>query len=180
MLSYLLILETEEEKKTFQEIYEKNYLKMYHVAFKMLGQQADAENAVHEAFLSLAEKYQKYSALSCSEMSGLCVTIVKHKSIDYIRRQKHLSDEEVENLVLYNENEEYNPEEKTMHEIESEELHKVMMQLPETMKIVLDLKFYYEYSNSEIAQILGTTTKNVEMRLYRAKQKMKELLEHGI
>ena len=71
----LSAIPTEEDRNKFREIYEENYLKMYHVALGMIKNQADAENAVQEAFLSLAEKFEKYLHLSGSEMTGLCVPI---------------------------------------------------------------------------------------------------------
>ncbi|MCM1256741.1 MAG: hypothetical protein NC307_02690 [Roseburia sp.] len=73
---------TEKDRDEFRKIYEENYLKMYHVAFGMIKNQADAENVVQEAFLSLAENFEKYLHLSGSEMTGLCVSIVKNKIID--------------------------------------------------------------------------------------------------
>lgn len=178
MLIYLTILESDEEKKSFEQTYKDNYLYMYHVAFKILKHQMDAENAVHEAFLSIAENYKKYSKLSCREMTGLCVTIVKHKSIDILRKAKHLSDEEVENLVLYNEINEYEPEAAVVQKEQKDKIVWMMRQLPETLRIVLDLKYFYNYSNREIAKMLKISNKTVEMRLYRAKIKMRELLEH--
>ncbi len=51
----LSAIPTEEDRNKFREIYEENYLKMYHVALGMIKNQADAENVVQEAFLSLAE-----------------------------------------------------------------------------------------------------------------------------
>lgn len=84
MLIFLSMLETEEAKCSFEKIYRENYLTMYHIALGMLKSQADAENAVHEAFLKLAERFEKYMQIGCSEMTGLCVTIVKNKAIDAI------------------------------------------------------------------------------------------------
>lgn len=176
MIFYLSLLETEEDKKSFEKIYEENYLTMYHIALGILKNQADAENAVHEAFLKLAEKFEKYSVLGCSEMTGLCVTIVKNKAIDIIRKANHLSEDEVENIVLYDENVEKSPEKM----LERGELEKSVQQLleylPEILKQTLVLKYYYEYSNREIAKIMGVSTKTVEMRLYRSKQKLKEII----
>ena len=86
------ILETEEDREKFRKIYEENYLKMYHVGLAMIKNQTDAENAVQEAFLSLAEKFEKYSHLSSSKMTGLCVTIMKNKIIDMIRKANHYSE----------------------------------------------------------------------------------------
>ncbi|MCI8489153.1 MAG: hypothetical protein HFJ04_02695 [Lachnospiraceae bacterium] len=50
---------------------------MYHIALGITKNQSDAENAVQEAFLALAEKFEKYSHLNGREMSGLCVSIMK-------------------------------------------------------------------------------------------------------
>ena len=81
---YLLLLETDEDRKVFFEIYNRNYHKMYYVALKMLQDEAGAEDAAHAAFLSLAEKFEKYSHISGSEMDNFCVSIVKNKAIDSI------------------------------------------------------------------------------------------------
>ena len=64
MLIYLNMIQGEERKASFEKIYEENYLRMYHIAFSILKQQADAEDAVHEAFLSIAKNFRKYSKLS--------------------------------------------------------------------------------------------------------------------
>ena len=46
MLFYLSLLETEEQKKNFIEIYRRNRGGMYRVAYGILGQKEEAENAV--------------------------------------------------------------------------------------------------------------------------------------
>lgn len=69
-----------------------------------------AENAVHEAFLSLAENFQKYSYISGRQMDNFCVSIVKNKSIDSIRKRNHYSEDELETLDLRQNNETANPE----------------------------------------------------------------------
>lgn len=178
MLIYLNMIQGEERKASFEKIYEENYLRMYHIAFSILKQQADAEDAVHEAFLSIAKNFRKYSKLSCREMQGLCVTIVKNKTIDQLRYQKRFSDEELENLVLYNEYAEFDPEKNLHQKEESAKIRRIMEQLPEVLRMTVDLKYFYDYSNQEIAKILNVSVKTVEMRLYRAKMKMRELLKH--
>ena len=53
-----------------------------------------------------------------------------------------------------------------------------MLKLPELQKEILELKYYHELTNKEISKILGISPKNVEVRLYRARNKMKELIEN--
>lgn len=178
MLIYLSALETERDRCYFQKIYEENYRKMFYVAMRMLKEQTEAENAVHDAFLSLAEHFERYGRLSCRELGGLCVTITKHKAIDILRKKQHISEKELETLMIGRIDPDHDPQEQLVRDEQTKLVHRVLEQLPEVFKIALDLKYYYQYSNSEIADVLGVSLKTVEMRLYRAKIKMKELIEH--
>ncbi len=163
----------------FENIYEDNYLKMYHIAIGILKHQMDAENAVHEAFLSIAENLDRYCGLSENQMTGLCITAVKNKCIDILRRQKRFGEEELEQLVLYQTDENLDPEGHMQKKEGAEQIQRVLEQLPEVLKTVLYLKYYYEYDNHEIARQLGISVKTTEMRLYRARKKMRELLDHA-
>ncbi len=109
-LLYLSMLETEQDRDRFQKIYEENHLKMYHVVIGILKQQANGENAVHEAFLALAEGFERYAHLKDSEMTGLCITIAKNKAIDILRVKNRYSETDLENLILYDSRKEANPE----------------------------------------------------------------------
>ncbi len=170
-------LETERDRESFQKIYEKNYLKMYHVVNTMLGQQADAENAVHEAFLSLAENFGKYARLTGSKMTGLCVSIAKNKAIDILRARNRYSEAQLEELVLYDKREEVNPEDAQEADEDSRMIRRALRELPDVFREVLVLKYFYGLKNKEIAKIQGVSGKVVEMRLYRGKQKLRVILD---
>ena len=73
----------------FQQIYEENYMQMYHVAFGILKSSTEAENAVQEAFFSIARNYRNYSGIRGRKLTALCITIVRNKCLDEIRRQEH-------------------------------------------------------------------------------------------
>lgn len=176
MLIYLSVLQDNEEKQSFRMMYEKNYLLMYRVALRILMRQMDAENAVHEAFLSIAERFEKYKFLTEKEMTGLCIAIAKNKAIDILREEKHWSEEAIEEYVVPTSDTDKNPEIFTERKEEQKRIRKMIESLPEVLKMTIDLKYYYEYSNKEIANIMGIPRKTVEMRLYRAKIKLKEMI----
>lgn len=176
---YLLLLETERDREQFQAVYEENYLKMYHIVLGILKQKADAENAVHEAFLTLAENFGKYSHLTGSKMTVFCITIAKNKAIDILRKQKHYSAAELEDLILYDERAEANPENAQAASEESDRIRKALKNISHVLQEALVLKYYYGMSNREIAKMQGVSKKAVEMRLYRGKQKLKGILDEG-
>ena len=70
------------------------------------------------------------------------------------------------------------PLENVIQEEGEKELLEAMKILPEKLRLVLELRYFHEYSNGEIAKILDISKKNVEIRLYRAKKKMKEVLQY--
>lgn len=49
--------------------------------------------------------------------------------------------------------------------------------LTETSRNVLELKYYNGLDNSEISKILGITKKHVEVRLNRAREALKKVME---
>lgn len=151
-------------------------MKMYHIALSFLKQPTEAENAVHEAFLSLAENFQKYFQKCGREMTGLCVSIVKNKAIDSIRRAKHYSEADLNEIVLYEEEAE-NLEEAMEKSEESDRILNALRKVPEVYREALVLKYYYEFDNKEIAKIQGVSKKTVEMRLYRGKIKLREFMD---
>lgn len=173
---YFALLATEEDRESFRQIYEENYLKMYHVALGMLGQPSEAENAVHEAFLALAERFEKYSHLSGREMTGFCVSIVKNKAIDMIRKAGHYSEAQLDDLILTDETVFANPEDAFAGGEQAGIVQRALRQISEVYRETLILKYYYGLDNKEIAKIQNVSKKTVEMRLYRGKQKLKEIL----
>ena len=88
MLYGLSLLETEEQKDRFVEIYNRNRNRMYHIAFRFLGQKEETENAVHDAFMKLADHFGRYERLSEREMDALCITIVKNTAADLLEKRK--------------------------------------------------------------------------------------------
>ena len=56
MLVFLQIIDNPEEQSRFEKLYWTYRGLMFHVAKKILGNDQDAEDAVQDAFLSIAKK----------------------------------------------------------------------------------------------------------------------------
>lgn len=77
ILIYLEILETPEEKLKFEQLYFLYRDKMYAVAFKILHNENDAEDIVHESFKAIIENFEKINDISCHKTWNYIVTIVR-------------------------------------------------------------------------------------------------------
>lgn len=180
MLMLLAAIDTVEEKFTFLQAYRRNYKKMYYVAYRMLGSREEAEDAVQDAFVKLAERFSRYSCLSEERMYALCITIVRNQAIDRIRRNRHLADTDVEDLMLCWADERPGAQQMVEQGELASCVQKALAQLPEVIKLTLELKYYQEYSNQEIARILNVPVKTVEMRIYRGKKRLEVLLHEEV
>ena len=76
MLLYLQMLETPEEKSLFEQIYLEYRGLMYHVAYEILHNDQDAEDAVHQAFVKIVENIKKIDDPVCPKTHGYVVTII--------------------------------------------------------------------------------------------------------
>ena len=101
MLLLISGLGDENTKLEFGQIYEKNYRTMYYVALKILKNKEEAEDAVHGAFVKLAEKYDTYRHLTSQEMTSLCVIIVKNKCLDMLRVSKSGLQSDLEKWIMH-------------------------------------------------------------------------------
>ncbi len=153
---------------------------MFHVAYSILNNEADAEDAVHTSFMRLAENFENYNQKSVDELCSLCITIVKHISIDIYRKRRKISDFEVENLVLFNDDDiNFLPEGYIEKEMQHIYIAELIQKLPENSRIILELKYYQELDNKEISRLLNLKPKTVELRLYRAKEKLQQLIQES-
>ena len=88
MLLYLSVLDTQEEKDKFTEIYERYQHFCWYVANQQLGDAHLAEDAVQEAFLALTRHLDKVEDADSPRTKKSLMTIVKSKAIDILRKRK--------------------------------------------------------------------------------------------
>ena len=92
MIVYLSVLDSQEKKSKFEQIYLTYRKQMYYAAFQILQHDEDSEDAVHHAFIKIAENIDKISEVECPKTRSLCVTIVENKAIDiYRKRQRSIN-----------------------------------------------------------------------------------------
>lgn len=94
MLPYLQTTENEEDRRKFAELYESYRELMFGVALRILRSEADAEDAVQQAFLSIFENFKKISRVHCPKTRAYVVIITEHKALDLLRGKKHIAAEE--------------------------------------------------------------------------------------
>ena len=93
---YLQMLPSPSEKDKFEQIYTLYRGLMFYIAQRILPGEADAEDAVHQAFVSIIENLKKISEVRCPKTRSYVVIITERKAIDILRSRSRLSPEAFE------------------------------------------------------------------------------------
>lgn len=167
MLIYLQMIESPEERSKFVMIYEEYREYMYRVAFAILHNQEDAEDAVHYAFVKIAENIKNVDEPVCLKTRGYVVTIVRNRAIDVYRKKQAHPHAEYRD-ALRGVQVEYDGDNRVAA---------CIMKLSERQRNILILKYHYGYELKEIAKMLGVTYRNALQIEQRAKNKLRALCE---
>ena len=167
MLIYLQMIETPEDKSKFEIIYTEYKDYMYRVAFAILNNPQDAEDAVHYAFVKIAENIKNVGEPVCLKTKGYVVTIVRNRAIDVYRQKQAHPHAEYKDAI------------KGM-QVEYDGENRVtacIMKLSERQRNVIILKHYHGYDLKEIAKMLDISYRNALQIEQRAKAKLRALCE---
>lgn len=91
MLAFYLTLlapDDQEKRQDFETFYRKYRDVMYQAAFQVLNDRVTAEDAVHDAFLSILDHIHKIDLFGQGRSYGLAVVLARNKAVDIIRRSK--------------------------------------------------------------------------------------------
>ena len=169
------MIDSEEDKNKFEILYFKYRQLMFRVANDILKDEYLAEDAVHFAFEKIMKNLDKIEAIECPKTKGFVVIVVKRVAIDFYRKRKK------EYVVALNQDEEIGAgttyvEQSVIDKIEHP-LIKGILLLPHHYSEIILLKYSHNYTEKQIAKLLGLSEENVKKRLQRAKKKLKEKME---
>ena len=169
MMWYLLsVLEDERERQKFVRIYEEYHQRMEKTAIRILLNQADAEDAVQNAFMRVIEHFQRALEIPCEELAFWLISIVKNEAL-MIRRK---------NQKIVPLKEDWDAFAESAEETQSySDLVALFARLPESYRSVLEMKMLIGYTDREIAERLGISETAVSTRASRGRALLRKLVE---
>jgi RNA polymerase sigma-70 factor (ECF subfamily) len=152
------------DKACFTDAVERYQDMVYRVAFHVLANSYDADDAVQEVFLKLYTHQKPMDGEEHLRRWLLRVTVNHCRDVlrsPWRKRRAPMEDIPEPSVPLQ-------PEQKLLYE--------TVMALPERYRVVLVLFYYEELSVREIGELLGLNPSAVTTRLSRARAKLKEQL----
>lgn len=175
MIIFSAIIEDPEEESKLLLLYSTYKSSMYYVAFNILKNEHDAEDAVQLSLLKLIPILSEINknSIDSSSTKNLLITITKHTAIDLYRKNIKLA-------VPYEFAEENgsvsSAEELYLEADDYKTLLMIIDELDDKYREVLRLRYLYQLTDRQIADLLNISYGNVRIRLERARKLLAERL----
>jgi len=160
----------------FSYIVDRHKDKAFNLAFRICGSREEAEEITQDSFL------KAYRSLNGFKMKSSFATwlyrIVYNTSISYVRARKKgvlsLEDFPADVIDFLTDN---SSEEGAEREYRNALIGFALQKINEEERGLITLFYYEEMSTDEISDVIGISKSNIKVRLYRARQKMIEIIE---
>jgi RNA polymerase sigma factor (sigma-70 family) len=144
----------------------------YGLAYRILRDQALAEDAVQEAFLAVWRSADTYRRERAKPATWI-LTLVHRRAVDLVRREHRRRGEPFEEM----------PEavgDAVAEEVDIRErratVQAALAQLPEDQRQALELAYYGGYTQSELAERLGVPLGTIKSRMFAGLARLRELV----
>jgi len=166
------------DTEAFNTLAERHQERIYRLAFRLLGNRDDAQDAVQEVLLRLLKSLPRYRAVA--KFSTWLYRLAANTCIDLHRRRS--GGAVLEPLDEDRPAPEAAADPETQCEAGFRELvlNLALQALPEPQRLVLVLRDREELSNPEAADILGIDVGTLKSRLHRARGALRRVLQSGV
>lgn len=160
------------DSKAHQELYDLYAKAMFNICCRMMGDQAEAEDMLQEAFIEAftnldSFRYQStFGAWLKRIVVNRCINQIKKRKIDMVFSDQVVDYEHEEERIINDDQIEY----------DVKRVYSAIEKLPEGYRVIFNLYMLEGYDHVEIAEIMGISESTSKSQYMRAKRKIKELL----
>jgi len=157
------------DQSAFSSLVETYQTPVYNLAYRLLGNRLEAEDAAQEAFIRAYTRLHTYDP--SRKFSSWLLAITSHYCIDVLRKRRiqSLPLDELPPLVDLAMPQATQPEQVVVRQQTATAVQKLLNLLPRAYRTPVILRYWYDMSYREIAETMGLNEGTVKTRLYRAR-----------
>jgi RNA polymerase sigma-70 factor (ECF subfamily) len=168
--SFLVIRIAAGDEKAFKQLYDRYFKDIYRFIYFKVGAVESAEDTASDTFFKVWHYIKQGKRIR--NVRALLYQTARNKIIDYYRKKQDEQLEEVERIPFIG----VNLEEQTDRTVALEKVYAQLRELKEEYREVVELRYVYELSHSEIGSIIGKKSGAVRVLLHRALSELKKNL----
>jgi len=157
---------------TFDELFTEHHEKVLLAAYRVTGNMQDAEDVLQSVFLRLLN-HRDQAVSADSPAAYLCKTAI-NASIDLLRSKKRT---QTDSLIDKIHPSDQGAADSEAHQVElRRHLREALLSLEHHAAQIFALRFFEDFSNAEIAELLDTSPNSIAVTLHRARTRLQEIL----
>lgn len=166
------------DKAAFGKLIEAYQSPVYNLAYRMLGNSGEAEEAAQEAFIRAYTRLDSYDP--AHKFSTWLLSITSNFCIDQIRKRRAVLlsiDEPLPPHPALHSDHNLGPEAQYLAQEREQMVKRMLSGLAPEYREAVVLRYWYDMSYEEIAVVQDTTVSAVKSRLFRARRQLVEATE---
>lgn len=164
------------DKFAFGRLIEAYQGPVYNLAYRMLGNRGEAEEAAQEAFIRAYTRLDTYDP--SRKFSTWMLSITSNYCVDLLRKRRALLlslDQPLPPHPALMSDRGENPEAQTAASEREGMVQALLEHLPEDYRQAVVLRYWYDLSYEEIADVMETTVSAIKSRLFRARRQLADV-----
>ena len=162
---------------SIEDIYKYHMKDLYNYLLQLSRHPQTAEDLVQDTFIKAYDHLESYQG---ERVRPWLFRVAYNTYIDHYRREKRQIQADPQLMDAINTNIVAGPEEEILFQERLGLWFKAVNTLPEKNRQIILLRDYYDFSYQEVADILNLSLTNVKVTLFRARQKIKEVMDNEL
>ncbi|HPY44205.1 MAG TPA: RNA polymerase sigma factor [Candidatus Syntrophosphaera sp.] len=178
MLSIFATILDDNQRSFMEALYYDYRSIMYGAAFQVVQHHQDTEDIIHDTLIKLIEKTPLLMTFDCFTLRSYIVISVRRTAIDLLRkrgRKNELLFEEDSFLDTLASNN-TSVDDELIREAEADQLHKALDLLKEKQRDLLNMRYFLNLNDEEIAEIYGLKSGSIRSLLSRARKELADII----
>lgn len=162
--------------RQFQHVYDEVFPIIVRIVYRITGDLDSAEEVCQDAFIRF---YERMDTIPDSEQARYwLIRVAKNLALN-LQKRRGRERRAYERVFHEPAPREVSGETEVLKAESSKVVQHALDRLPEGLRTVLVMKEYGDLNYKEIATILGITEGNVKVRVFRARERLAEVLKEG-
>jgi RNA polymerase sigma-70 factor (ECF subfamily) len=170
------------DKAAFGRLIEAYQGPVYNLAYRMLNNSGEAEEAAQEAFIRAYTRLDSYNP--AHKFSTWLLSITSNYCIDQLRKRRAVFlsiDEPLPPHPALSADQDKRPESQLLMNEQQAMVQSLLEELAPDYRQTVVLRYWHDLSYEEIAEMMDTTVSAIKSRLFRARKQLADLaLENGL
>lgn len=164
------------DRDAFNELVRSTYRDIYSLAYRLTGNPDDASDVVQDAYVRAYRAIRRFRG--DSSFSTWMYRITSNCASTHLsRRSRQRTEELSDDVPIVDLRPEQDPSLRAEAAILRHHIDRAIRALPDRLRQVVVLRDLHDLSHSEIAAELGITTSAAKVRLHRARQRLRTILQ---